>query len=315
MSDLYAKNGEWKPKNPIRKYQFIYHFLPHPEEKRRATLLLNRSIFTYCLLILSIGFIFRLVPVYLPGILGYASNINSSDLLSQTNKKRAELGLLGLKTNDRLAQAAQKKAQHMFKEDYWAHVSPNGTEPWDFILGEGYDYIYAGENLAKNFANSKDVVQAWVNSPSHKQNLMNKNYTDVGFAVVNGVLNGYETTIVVQMFGNPRNSVATNNTPVTQKESTTNEPIENVKAISAEVIEQTQIYQQIEVNPVIDVKKATKILSVVFAGFIVSLLVLDLWYSKKMGIAKINGHTLAHITFLLLVIMSIWFVLKPGVVL
>ena len=144
---------------------------------------------------------------------------------------------------------------------------------------------------------------------------MNKNYTDVGFAVVNGVLNGYETTVVVQMFGNPRNSVVTSNTPVTQKESTVNGSVENVKAISAEIIEQPQIYQQVEVNPVIDVKKATKILSIVFAGFIVLLLILDLWYSKKMGIAKINGHTLAHITFLLLVIMSIWFVLKPGAIL
>src|SRR3990167_11121379 len=96
----------------LKKYQFLYHFLPHPEEKRRATLLLNKSIFTYCLLIVSVSFIFRLVPIYLPGILGYASNINSNDLLSQTNKKRAEAGLLGLITNDRLAQAAQKKGQH-----------------------------------------------------------------------------------------------------------------------------------------------------------------------------------------------------------
>ena len=139
----------------LKKYQFLYHFLPHPEEKRRATLLLNKSIFTYCLLIVSVSFIFRLVPIYLPGILGYASNINSNDLLSQTNKKRAEAGLLGLITNDRLAQAAQKKGQHMFEKNYWAHVAPDGTQPWDFILGEGYDYIYAGENLAKNFNDSR----------------------------------------------------------------------------------------------------------------------------------------------------------------
>jgi uncharacterized protein YkwD len=72
--------------------------------------------------------------------------------------------------------------------------SPDGTEPWDFILGEKYDYIYAGENLAKNFSTFDDVVEAWYNSPSHKENLLNKNYTEMGFAIVNGELNGYETT-------------------------------------------------------------------------------------------------------------------------
>lgn len=299
----------------LKKYQFLYHFLPHPEENRRATLLLNKSIFAYCLLIISVSLVFRLLPTYLPGILGYASNISSGELLSQTNKKRAEAGLSTLNTNDRLAQAAQKKGQHMFKKGYWAHIAPDGTEPWDFILGEGYDYVYAGENLAKNFSNSKDVVHAWMNSPSHKQNLMNKNYTEVGYAVVNGVLNGFETTIVVQMFGKPRYSKVTIDTPVTQKQNIVSVPAGNVKATSAEIIEQPKIYQQIQVNPTIDVRKATKILSVVFAGFMILLLVLDMWYSKKMAIAKINGQTLAHITFLLLVIISIWFVLKPGAVL
>jgi hypothetical protein len=312
------KNGnslQWRTDvHALKKYQFLYHFLPHPEEKRRATLLLNKSIFTYCLLIVSVGLIFRLIPVYLPGVLGYASNINSADLLTQTNKKRAEAGLPALSTSDKLASAAQKKGQHMFKKGYWAHVAPDGTEPWDFILGEGYDYVYAGENLAKNFGNSKDVVSAWMNSPSHKQNLMNQNYTDVGYAVVNGVLNGYESTIVVQMFGKPRYAKA-GAAPAVQKQNIANVPSDSVKAISAEVVEQPEIYTQVEVTPVLDVRKATKILSLVFGGFIIALLVLDMWYSKKMGITKINGHTLAHVTFLLLVIVSIWFVLKPGAIL
>jgi hypothetical protein len=308
----------------LKKYQFLYHFLPHPEEKRRATLLLNKSLFIYCVLIMCVGLVFRLIPVYLPGVLGYASNINTSDLLNYTNKTRGEAGLASLKINDRLSNAAQKKAQHMFSKGYWAHIAPDGTEPWDFILGAGYDYVYAGENLAKNFSNSKDVVKAWYNSPSHKQNLLSKNYTDVGYAVVNGVLNGYETTLVVQMFGIPR-YVAPNTTnvkPVYQQQQeapvpapTSIKEVETkVKQITSQVVEQPMIYQQINVSPTIDVHKATKFLSIVFGGFLLLLLVLDMWYSKKMGIAKINGHTLAHITFLILVIASIWFVIKPGTI-
>ncbi len=296
----------------LRKYQFLYHFLPHPEEKRRATLLLNKSILVYCLLVLSIGLTFRLVPFLLPGILGYASNINTADLQKYTNKKRAENGLPVLQMSAKLSQAAQKKAQHMFKKGYWAHIAPDGTEPWDFILGEGYDYVYAGENLAKNFSNSKDVVAAWDKSPSHRANLLNKNYQEMGFAVVDGVLNGYETTLVVQMFGKPRYGKTA---VVYQKQAqgfTTNKQVKNIEA---EVITEPVIYQQISVDPVIDVRKASKVLSLIFGGFVVALLCLDMWYSRKMGIVKINGHTFAHITFLVLVMLSIWFVLRPGAIL
>lgn len=320
----------------LKKYQFIYHFLPHPEENRRATLLLNKSIFIYCLLIVSIGLVLRLFPIYLPGVLGYASNINTSDLLKYTNSQRAQAGLAPLVINDKLTQAAQKKAAHMFAKGYWAHIAPDGTEPWDFILGAGYDYVYAGENLAKNFSNSKDVVQAWYNSPSHRQNLLNKNYQDVGFAVVNGVLNGYQTTLVVQMFGKPRYAAAPVQkeqtqpaqqpatqqvpqvapVPVYQQEAQAPVPANSpVKEITSQVVQQPQIYQQIQVKPALDVRQATKMLSLVFGGFMIILLMLDAWYSRKMAITKVNGHTFAHITFLVLVLISIWFVLKPGAIL
>ncbi len=299
----------------LRKYQFMYHFLPHPEEKRRATLLANPSILAYCLFIVAVALVIRLIPLILPGIMGYASDINTGDLLRYTNQRRADAGLSALKINSALSLAAQRKAEHMFAKGYWAHIAPDGTEPWDFILGAGYDYVYAGENLAKNFSTSKDVVQAWYNSPSHKQNLMNKNYQEVGFASVNGVLNGYQTTLVVQMFGSPRLVAAGVNKDTYQVQTQAIVPEEfEVKNIQTHIVQQPQLYQQISVRPVINIQLATKIFTGLMGVFVTFLLALDLWYSKKMGIAKINGNSLAHMSFLILVILSIWFVLKPGAI-
>jgi len=187
-----VKDWRQRPKS-IEKFQFVHHFLPHPEDKKRATLLSNKAIIVYCAAMLLIAGIFRFLPKVVPGVLGYASDISVKDLLTYTNMKRKEAGFSELRLNSSLTSAAYQKAEDMFKDQYWAHISPAGTEPWDFILGQNYDYIYAGENLAKNFKNSKDVVEAWMKSSSHRENLLSPNYDEIGFAVVNGVMEGYET--------------------------------------------------------------------------------------------------------------------------
>ncbi|RJR26403.1 CAP domain-containing protein [candidate division WWE3 bacterium] len=305
MSDLFE--------SPIRKYQFIYHFLPHPQHARRARLLSIPAFkaYTAFLVLLLIGLNF--VPRIAPGILGYASNITIKDLLHETNQKRGELGLEPLKINPVLSEAAQKKAEHMFQNNYWAHIAPDGTEPWDFILGEGYDYVYAGENLAKNFGTSDDVVDAWYNSSSHRENLLNNHYKEIGFAVVNGVLDGYETTLVVQMFGAPRGE---GQTAAIYNEDEILQEVEG-KADYSEItaVHPSENQAPSEVLPTIDVAIVSKGLSMVFGSFVIVLLGLDLWYTRKYGIIKLNGSTLAHITFLVMSILSIWFLLKPGSVL
>jgi hypothetical protein len=305
----------------LKKYQFAYNFLPHPEERRRASLLSNKSFFIYCIVLFAMAVLFRVLPSVLPGVLGYASNISVEDLLHYTNAQRESDGLKDLRLNAKLSQAAAKKAQDMFAEDYWAHVSPSGKEPWDFILGSGYDYTYAGENLAKNFATSHEVVQAWYNSPSHKENLLSPNYDEIGFAVVNGVLNGYETTLVVQMFGRPRDAkqIAT-----VYQEAELLKEFENSKSERLGVADQkvpSSATKEISLNPQpqtsgvkIDVTKVSKAISLSMGAFILILLSLDIWYSRKKGIVKLNGHTLAHITLLVIVLLSIWFVLKPGAI-
>lgn len=317
----------------IDKYQFMYHFLPRPETKTRAGLLSHKAIITYCLLILLVTGLFRLVPLVFPGVLGYASDISVGDLLKYTNKQREGSGLSDLRLNEKLTSAASKKASHMFEKNYWAHISPDGVEPWDFILGENYDYIYAGENLAKNFSHSKDVVEAWMNSPSHRENLLSPNYDEVGFAVVNGVLDGYETTLVVQMFGRPRSkgqvaSVYQENTLLKELENSKTTALANVEPKGAPelnvapttspataVIKPTNPTNPTgPIKPVVDIHFATKALTLALGSFIGSLLALDIWYSRKKGILKFTGHTFMHLSVLILVIVAVWFVLKPGVI-
>ncbi|HOD01166.1 MAG TPA: CAP domain-containing protein [bacterium] len=324
----------------IEKYQFVYHFLPREDKKKRADLLDNKAILIYCVLIVFVSVVFRFVPKFAPGVLGYASNITISDLLKYTNQKRKENGVPPLKLNAELSAAAEKKAQDMFKDGYWAHVAPDGTEPWDFILDEGYDYIYAGENLAKNFSNSKEVVEAWFKSPSHKSNLIGANYDEVGFAVVNGVMDGYETTLVVQMFGRPRQpsmlatvgdekglpgenkASAEGIEPASESlgESVSSPEQENSQETpSSEVGKEEYLAEgsylvQSNANPAIDITTATKTVSLAFGIFVSVLLALDIIYSRKKGIRKFTGLTLAHFMVLVVVIISIWLVFKPGLV-
>ena len=99
----------------------------------------------------------------------------------------------------------------MFAKNYWAHVSPDGTTPWVFIKSAGYSYVYAGENLARGYNTSQDVVTAWMASPEHKQNMLSSNYQNVGFAIVTGNLTGEDTVLVVEMFGSTALAAAPSN--------------------------------------------------------------------------------------------------------
>lgn len=180
----------------------IHHwFIPHRETHQKAHLLRWHFLVIYLLLFILLRVGFDLISYYQPGVLGLNSQITVEEIVAQTNEERAKSGLSPVAVNEKLNQAAALKAQNMFAENYWAHFAPSGKDPWGFILSSGYKFSYAGENLARNFYNSEDVVRAWMNSPTHKDNIVNKNYREIGVAVVDGVLLGQKTTLVVQMFG------------------------------------------------------------------------------------------------------------------
>jgi hypothetical protein len=85
------------------------------------------------------------------------------------------------------------------------YQSPQGQmDPWQFIINSGYQYLYAGENLGKDFSSAEKLVTAWMNSPLHRDNLLNPNYSEIGVAVIEGpYLDKKDTTLIVQMLASP----------------------------------------------------------------------------------------------------------------
>lgn len=152
--------------------------------------------------IISVFVLFAIVSTY---SLAFAL-FSASSLVSMTNDQRSQGGLATLSTNQALANAALAKANDMFAKGYFAHTSPDGKTPWDFIHQAGYNYTYAGENLAISYDDASDLMQAWMNSASHRDNILSPNFKEIGIAVVSGNFNGSETIIVAQEFGAPINS-------------------------------------------------------------------------------------------------------------
>ena len=290
-----------------------HHFVPDPAKKDRAILLQPKAFLMYSLFLVVFSFCATLSVRVSPGVLGFTSSIAVKELLHETNKIREEHGLSRLRLNRSLTHAAENKATHMFSNNYWAHIAPDGTEPWGFILNENYDYTYAGENLAKNFNDSRAVVDAWYKSPTHRDNLLNPNYDEIGFAVVGGVLEGYETTLVVQMFGRPRDTslIAT----LQEEESLLSEYENNAANNAIAAANSTKFGMQGLNDIVVDIAVVSKYLAVLFISFVLILLAADIWYTKRHSIPKFTGHTLAHIFYLIIVLMSLLFVVNPGKVL
>lgn len=133
----------------------------------------------------------------------FFAEVTSDALLELINEDRELAGLSPLKLNDQLNLAAYQKAQDMIENQYFAHCSPAGIDPWYWFSQAGYRYQYAGENLAIHFFDSEEVYRAWMNSDSHRANILNPNYQEIGMAVVHDEFEGRPTAIVVQLFGTP----------------------------------------------------------------------------------------------------------------
>lgn len=158
--------------------------------------------------------------------------VSASALISLANSSRTQAGLGSLSENSKLSSAAFAKANDMFQNQYFAHTSPEGKTPWTFISSSGYDYVYAGENLAIGYTDASELHAAWMNSPSHRDNIMNPNFREIGIASVDGVFEGAETTIVVQMFGSsdytqPTSEATSNVAAEASEESPAEQPAEN----------------------------------------------------------------------------------------
>ncbi len=137
----------------------------------------------------------------------FASVFNSQSVVDLVNNDRANLNIPPLKVNQELTQAATGKANDMILHNYFAHVSPDGITPWQWIGRSGYDYLFAGENLAINFADPQSQHDAFMKSESHKKNILNIRYKEIGVAVITGKINGKQTIVTVQEFGAKANEL------------------------------------------------------------------------------------------------------------
>lgn len=149
--------------------------------------------------------------------------IYATALVELTNKDRANSALPTLTVSEALTLAAQLKADDMVQNGYFAHNSPDGKTPWFWILKSGYKFVYAGENLAVNFTESEQVETAWMGSPTHRANILNNNYSEVGIAVREGTFEGRTATFVVQMFGKPTKAKTAFNSPSPVKATTSSD--------------------------------------------------------------------------------------------
>lgn len=255
----------------------------------------------------------------------YATDINVADLHLLANQEREKAGLAPLTLNAELSEAAQNKASHMIANNYWDHYAPDGTTPWSFIKASGYDYKTAGENLAEGFSYSSDVVAGWMNSPTHKANVLG-DYADVGYASLIGVILGEETTLVVAMYGEPKSDASIAST--TGSSVTVSTFVEKTYKNSVDVVSASNtdnksglvkgIMASLPVSAYISASKDTKLIFMAIGVLILSIAIRFLlfkihsrrgydyiWFRKR----PIFGSMILLVSFFTAAISSLGFVL------
>lgn len=184
--------------NWLKKY-----FIPHEANDHRPQILGWRALSVFLFIIIGVEVLYLVPTFVLYRNDRFLASVVSSSLVDLANADRINLRIAPLKQSKLLTQAAQLKAEDMARRGYFSHKSPEGLDPWVWFEKVGYNFLYAGENLAVNFYDSSDVERAWMNSPTHRENILKREYTEIGIGIAKGFYNGRETIFVVQFFGRP----------------------------------------------------------------------------------------------------------------
>ena len=175
-------------------------FIPCEDNNFKPDCFFSSFMYWMCFVLL----ILHVLPIFFFSYLSsdpLFADITKTAIVRLTNDERISVDIGGLERSELLDKAAMLKAQDMFRNQYFAHSSPSGVAPWYWFEQAGYEYEYAGENLAIGFLEPEEVYDGWMNSFTHHQNLLNTNYNEIGVAVLTGIFKGSRTTIVVQLFG------------------------------------------------------------------------------------------------------------------
>jgi len=326
----------------IRNF-LIHLFIPHHSNNQKPKLLHPSTLVIIAFLLSFLQIFLHFLPRANVRVLGYAANISVDEVFRLTNQKRQEAGLPPLKLDHVLSQAAKNKGEDMLAKDYWAHVSPDGVEPWKFFLDAGYKYRYAGENLARDFSNAASAVDAWMASPSHRENMLSPKYEEIGIAVVEGDLAGVDTTLIVQFFGT-RMAGTSQVSPVAKKEeqkpSVASVKVQEEKPLpvptQAPISEPTPLAftpsqnslilksgstlgENISMTPLprtflISPFNLVRDLSFSFLIILFVVFLIDAILVSRKNITRVSGRSFAHISFIGM-ILAIAFILKAGKIL
>lgn len=299
-------------------------FIPHESNNQKAKILHPSGLGLIAMFLIGFQFVLSLGNNAFPQVLGYAANIAPSEVIRLTNAQRAANGLSALTENSSLDSAAIAKGNDMIAKGYWAHFAPDGTSPWTFFTSFGYKYQYAGENLARDFSDAGSAVNAWMNSPTHKENILNPHYREIGIGVVEGSLSGANTTIIVQFFGTSlsgkpsvpiaKAKEASVSSPTPKPLSSSVAPKPTITPIPATPTPtptpQTEIISGVS-RPTSSPFAFTKSLSLGVVGLLLLVLSIDLAVVRRKRITRIGGRTLAHISYLGM-ILAVILILKAG---
>ncbi len=298
-----------------------HYFTPHHTNNFRAKLLHNSGIFFFIGVLLTGNLFLRLLDATPYHILGFTSSITINEVVSATNSERTRAGLPTLVSSEKLADAARRKAANMIEEDYWAHNSPSGKTPWVWFKSAGYSYLYAGENLAKDFGSTDRMLSAWMASPTHRDNIVNAKYKEIGIAVVPGTLQGKDTMLVVQLFGTPANGTVaaadTSNSTVAAKEvvpattpaptivpatTITDNPVPEVQSATPESVQ--AVVAEVQLQPKLNEFTLKKIMSLATTLLFIFVLVIDLILAESKVISRRVGKNWAHIVFINVILLA-----------
>ncbi len=314
-------------------HHFLPHFLVDAETVRnisdphrvhhRAHALSLTSLFLYLQILILITIGIYTIRLKAPRILGTAS-FSSQQIIDLTNQKRTQNGLGPLTFNGLLAAAAEAKARDMIAFDYWAHNSPSGKTPWSFISAVGYRYVFAGENLARDFTDPGAVVDAWMNSPSHRENLLDKNFKEIGVAVESGKLTGRDGILVVQMFGAQVSQI-----PVQPVVAASPEPSPSASASTAPAFLNESPKPATPSLPIIvgqtkpAARPATvlasrqfsiaKAVSLGLVGFIFALFLLEIIVTLRRPNVYLRSGVIAHILLLGFLLLAVWYAVQGAI--
>lgn len=276
----------------MKKFRRIFKhlFIPHRGNAFRPHAMRHNALSMYLLAIMVVQVGLGITLYSGPSVKGASTEALAQNIIVLTNQERQKAGRNVLYENQTLDEAAEAKLNDMFAKNYWDHLGPNGETAWDFISDENYQYEVAGENLARGFTNSKDVVRAWMASPTHKQNMLNARFQEIGLAVGSGKIHGATTTVIVQLFGKPKTAFAG-------------------ESVKANIMENQTLMPEISLDNVTLPSKAPyfAIWSLIFG-----LIVVDGLMLRKLGLHTSPKHlysfrTALAMSLLMLLLLSIGF--------